>query len=139
MTIRALPAVRAAVPAARYAVAGVGPRRPQLEALVAELGLGDAVRLLGPVADPHLPALYNAADLYVGASRRHDLLVEGFGISLVEASACGLAVVGGRSGGVPDAVREGETGILVDPDDPAAIAAGINRLLVDDSLRQRLG
>ena len=86
-----------------------------------------------------LPALYSAADLYVGASRRHDLLAEGFGISLVEASACGLAVVGGRSGGVPDAVREGETGILVDPDDPNAVAAGINELLANPERRKELG
>ncbi|MGH7608254.1 MAG: glycosyltransferase family 4 protein [Gemmatimonadales bacterium] len=137
--IRALPAVRAAHPGARYAVAGVGDRRPQLERLVAELGLGDAVRFLGAVPDADLPALYNAVDLYVGASRRHELLVEGFGISLVEASACGLAVVGGRSGGVPDAVRDGETGILVDPDDPAAVAAGISALLADPALRRRYG
>jgi phosphatidylinositol alpha-1,6-mannosyltransferase len=137
--IKALPAVRAAHPGTRYAVAGVGERGPHLERLARELGLGDVVRFLGAVADADLPALYNAADLYVGASRRHDLLVEGFGISLVEASACGLAVVGGRSGGVPDAVREGETGILVDQDDPQAVAAGINRLLDDDALRQRLG
>ena len=137
--IKALPGVRAAHPAARYAVAGVGDRRPHFERLAAELGLGDVVRFLGAVPDAELPALYNAADLYVGASRRHDLLVEGFGISLVEASACGLAVVGGRSGGVPDAVRDGETGILVDPDDPRAVAAGINGLLADAALRQRLG
>jgi phosphatidylinositol alpha-1,6-mannosyltransferase len=93
------------------------------------------------VPDEELPALYNAADLYVGASRRHDLLVEGFGISLVEASASGLAVVGGRSGGVPDAVREGEgeTGLLVDPDDPRAVAAGITTLLADDERRRRMG
>ena len=137
--IKALPAVRAAHPGTRYAVAGVGDRGPHLEQLARDLGLGDAVRFLGAVPDADLPGLYNAADLYVGASRRHDLLAEGFGISLVEASACGLAVVGGRSGGVPDAVREGETGILVDPDDPAAVAAGINRLLADAPLRQQLG
>jgi glycosyltransferase involved in cell wall biosynthesis len=137
--IKALPAVRAAHPAARYAVAGVGDRRPQLERLVAELGLGDAVRFLGAVPDADLPALYNAADLYVGASRRHELLVEGFGISLVEASACGLAVVGGRSGGVPDAVREAETGILVDPDDPAAVAAGVTELLSNPERRKQFG
>jgi phosphatidylinositol alpha-1,6-mannosyltransferase len=137
--IKALPAVRAAHPGTRYAVAGVGDRGPHLEQLARDLGLGDAVRFLGAVPDADLPALYNAADLYVGASRRHDLLAEGFGISLVEASACGLAVVGGRSGGVPDAVREGETGILVDPDDPLAVAAGINTLLADAELRQRLG
>lgn len=137
--IRALPAVRAAFPGARYAVAGVGPRRPQFERLAGELGLGNAVRFLGPVPDEELPALYNAADLYVGASRRHALLAEGFGISLVEASASGLAVVGGRSGGVPDAVRDGETGVLVDPDDPQALAAGISTLLADDERRRRMG
>jgi phosphatidyl-myo-inositol dimannoside synthase len=138
-TIRALPAVRAAVPGTRYAVAGVGPRRPQLEALARELGLGDAVRFLGAVPDPDLPALYNAADLYVGASRRHDLLVEGFGISLVEASASGLAVVAGRSGGVPDAVRDGETGLLVDPETPEPVAAGIVALLRDGERRRAMG
>ena len=137
--IRALPAVRAAFPTVRYAVAGVGSRRPEFERLVATLGLGDAVRFLGFVADDELPALYNAADLYVGASRRYDLLAEGFGIALVEASACGLAVVAGDSGGVPDAVRDGETGLLVDPDDPAAVTAGITRLLGDPALRRRLG
>jgi phosphatidyl-myo-inositol dimannoside synthase len=137
--MKALPAIRAVHPTARYAVAGVGDRLPQLEQLRQDLGLGDAVRFLGAVPDEDLPALYNAADLYVGISRRHDLLVEGFGISLVEASACGLAVVGGRSGGVPDAVHEGETGILVDPDDPAAVAAGVNELLSDPERRKKLG
>lgn len=137
--IRAMPAIRAAHPGARYAVAGVGPRRAQLELLARETGVGDAVRFLGPVPDADLPALYNASDLYVGASRRHDLLVEGFGISLVEASASGLAVVGGRSGGVPDAVRDGETGVLVDPEHVEAVAAGVNRLLSDEPLRKQLG
>ena len=137
--MRALPAIRRAHPGTRYAVAGVGDRLPQLERLKDELGLGDAVRFLGAVPDQELPALYNAADLYVGVSRRHDLLAEGFGISLVEASACGLAVVGGRSGGVPDAVREGETGILVDPDDPSAVAAGVSELLANPERRKQLG
>ena len=137
--IRALPAVRRAAPATRYAVAGVGPRRAHFERLATELGVADAVRFLGAVSDDELPALYNAADLYVGASRRHDLLVEGFGISLVEASASGLAVVGGRSGGVPDAVRDGETGLLVDPEDPAAVGAGITTLLADADRRKKMG
>ncbi len=137
--IRALPAVRAAFPAVRYAVAGVGSRGPEYERLAAELGLEDAVKFLGFVADAELPAVYNAADLYVGASRRYDLLAEGFGIALVEASACGLAVVAGDSGGVADAVRDGETGILVDPNDPAAVAVGITRLLSDADVRRRMG
>lgn len=137
--IRALPAIRAAHPGVRYAVAGVGPRRAELERLAGQAGVRHAVKFLGFVADEELPALYNAADLYVGASRYHDLLAEGFGISLVEASASGIAVVGGRSGGVPDAVRDGETGLLVDPEDPAAVAAGIIRLLGDEPLRRRMG
>jgi phosphatidylinositol alpha-1,6-mannosyltransferase len=139
--IRARPAVRAALPAAppRYAVAGIGPHRARFERLAADLGVGDAVRFLGFVEDAELPALYNAVDLYVGASRRVELLAEGFGIALVEASACGVAVVGGRSGGVPDAVRDGETGILVDPDEPAAVAAGIVALLGDEAARRRMG
>jgi phosphatidyl-myo-inositol dimannoside synthase len=137
--LRALPAVRAAHPGVRYAVAGVGPRGPELERIAGEMGIRHAVEFLGFVPDDELPALYNAADLYVGVSRYHDLLVEGFGISLVEASASGVAVVGGRSGGVPDAVRDGETGILVEPEDPAAVAAGINRLLGDEALRKRMG
>jgi phosphatidylinositol alpha-1,6-mannosyltransferase len=137
--IEALPAVRAAHPTARYVVAGTGPRQTQLEQLATRLGLGDAVKFLGFVPDEALPALYNAVDLYVGASRYHELLVEGFGISLVEASASGIAVVGGRSGGVPDAVRDGETGILVDPEDRADVAAGITRLLGDEALRRRMG
>ena len=137
--IRALPAIRAAFPAARYAVAGIGSRRGALEALVAELGLGDAVRLLGFVPDDELPALYNAADVFVLVSRRYDLLVEGFGIAIVEASASGLPVIASRSGGIPEAVREGETGLLVNPDDAAVLAATAIRLLGDEGLRRRMG
>jgi phosphatidyl-myo-inositol dimannoside synthase len=137
--IRALPAVRAAYPTTRYVVAGIGAYGPYLERLVADLGLGDAVRFLGFVPDDELPALYNLASLFVMASRRHELLVEGFGISLLEASATGLAVIGGRTGGVPEAVRDGETGMLVNPDDSDAVAEGIKRLLGNKELRSQMG
>jgi glycosyltransferase involved in cell wall biosynthesis len=137
--IKAMAKVRAAHPTARYVVAGTGDRLSEYERLRNQLGLADAVRFLGAITDDELPALYNTADLYVGASRRVEGLVEGFGISLVEASACGLAVVGGRSGGVPDTVLDGETGILVDSDDPAAVAAGINELLSDPARCSQLG
>jgi phosphatidylinositol alpha-1,6-mannosyltransferase len=137
--IRALPAIRAAVPTIRYAVAGIGSRRSALEALARELGVEDAVRLLGFVGDEELPALYNAADVFVLASRRYDLLVEGFGIAIVEASASALPVIATRSGGIPEAVRDGETGVLVDPDNPAAVAAAAIRLLRDEALRRRMG
>jgi len=138
--IRALPAILAGAPDVRYAVAGTGPDRERLEQLAQELGVGDRVRFLGGVGDQDLPAFYNLASVYVGASRRAGRLgVEGFGISLVEASACGLPVVAGNSGGIPDAVRDGETGFLVPPEDPAALAGAISRLLADTELARRVG
>src|SRR5947207_1768944 len=112
----------------------------RLEKRAQQLRLGDRVRFLGGIGDQDLPAFYNLASLYVGASRRAERLgVEGFGISLVEASACGLPVVAGNSGGVPDAVRDGETGLLVPPEDPAALADAVCRVLGDRELAGRLG
>jgi phosphatidylinositol alpha-1,6-mannosyltransferase len=137
--IRALPAVRAVYPTVRYAVAGVGEARPYLERLVAELQLGDAVRFLGFVPETDLPALYNAADIFALVSRRYDLLVEGFGIAVMDASASGVPVVAGREAGLIDAVRDGETGLLVDPYCPTAVAEGLKRLLADAELRRRMG
>ncbi len=138
--IAALPAILARAPDVRYAVAGIGPDRERLEQLAHKLGLGDRVRFLGGVSDRELPALYNLASVYVGASRRAERLgVEGFGIALVEASACGRPVVAGNSGGIPDAVRDGETGFLVPPEEPAAFADAICRLLADPAAAQRMG
>ena len=138
--IEALPAILARAPDVRYAVAGVGPDRERLEKRAQQLRLSDRVRFLGGLGDRDLPAFYNLASVYVGASRRAERLgVEGFGISLVEASACGLPVVGGNSGGVPDAVRDGETGVLVPPEDPAAFADAICRLLSDPAAAKRMG
>jgi phosphatidylinositol alpha-1,6-mannosyltransferase len=138
--IKALPEVLERAPDVRYAVAGAGPERDRLEQLAHKTGVADRVRFLGEVGEPDLPALYNLATLYVAASRRAERIgVEGFGIALVEASGCGLPVVAGNSGGVPDAVRDGETGFLVPPEDPAAFAEAIGRVLADRALGERLG
>jgi phosphatidylinositol alpha-1,6-mannosyltransferase len=138
--IRALPAVVARFPDVHYAVAGSGAEREALEKLAHKGGVADHVRFLGGVAESDLPALYNVASVYVGASRIANRIgVEGFGISLVEASACGLPVVAGNSGGIPDAVRDGETGFLVPPEDPDALSDAIARLLADDDLAHRIG
>ena len=118
---------------------GEGGSQSQFEALAGKLGVGDRVRFLTGVPDRDLPALYNLAEVYLGVSRQAESMVEGFGISLVEASACGLPVIGGRSGGIPDTVKEGETGILVDPDSAQATAEGIRRILQDTALARRLG
>ena len=138
--LEALPAVVARAGEVGYIVAGNGPERERLAGLAEKLGVADRVRFLGEVADRDLPALYNLASVYVGASRRAEHIgVEGFGISLVEASACALPVVAGDSGGVADAVRDGETGFLVRPEDPAAFADAICRLLQDADLAKRIG
>src|SRR2546426_1942330 len=138
--IRALPAIVERAADVRYAVAGSGPEREHLEKLAHKTGVAERVRFLGEVGDRDLPALYNLATVYVGASRRAERIgVEGFGLALVEASACGLPVVAGNSGGVPDAVRDGETGFLVPAEDPAAFADAISRLLGDPGLARRVG
>lgn len=137
--LHALAELRTKHPDLRYAVVGSGSKLAELEALAVQLKVADRVRFLTGVTDDDLPAVYNSAELYLGASRQADSNVEGFGIALVEASACGVPVIGGRSGGVPDAVREGETGLLVDPTDAQAVAAAISTLLTDRSAAARLG
>jgi phosphatidylinositol alpha-1,6-mannosyltransferase len=108
--------------------------------MAAELGIGDAVRFVGSVPDADLPALYNLAQACLGVSRRADRSqVEGFGIALAEASACGLPVIAGRSGGLAEVVRDGETGLVVEPDDPDAVAAAVGRVFDDQLLSRRLG
>jgi len=140
MVLGALPAIIERAPDVHYAVAGKGRERERLKKLAHKMGVADRVWFLGDVSETDLPALYNLASVYVGASRRAERLgVEGFGISLVEASACGLPVVAGKSGGIPDAVRDGETGFLIPPEDPAAVADAVGRLLADAGLAGRVG
>jgi len=126
-------------PDLHYAVVGNGEEREALEQEARDLGLADRVRFLTEVPDRDLPALYNTAEIYLGVSRLMEQRVEGFGISLAEASACGIPVVAGRSGGIPEAVCDGETGILVDAERPDAVAEALRGLLADAALRRRLG
>jgi phosphatidylinositol alpha-1,6-mannosyltransferase len=139
LVIEALAKVRAAVPDAVYVIAGSGPDRERLERLAAERGLGDAVVFAGFVPDADLPEYYAAADCFVLASRQIGTDVEGAGNVTLEASASGRAVVAGRSGGTDEHVLEGETGYLVDPTDPGAIAARVAAILSDRALAERLG
>jgi phosphatidylinositol alpha-1,6-mannosyltransferase len=138
-SIRILAALGEEFPELRYAVVGTGVRRPELERLARELGVAGRVRFLTAVPDADLPALYNGAEIYLGLSRPVELMVEGFGIALTEAAACGLPVVGGSEGGIPDAMRDGETGLLVDARRPEPALAAVRRLLLDPALARRMG
>jgi phosphatidylinositol alpha-1,6-mannosyltransferase len=141
MVIQALPEILKAVPGTVYLVCGTGPYESGLRELAQSLGLGPHVIFLGEVAAERLPALYNLADLFVMPNRvsLRTRDTEGFGIVFLEANACEVPVIGGRSGGVPDAVADGETGLLVDGTDPHAIAGAVARILTESGLAARMG
>jgi phosphatidylinositol alpha-1,6-mannosyltransferase len=126
----------------QYIIVGQGDEEIRLRKMTQILGLENQVEFTGFISRNQLPSIYNSCDIYVMASReipgRLDL-IEGFGISFLEASASGLPVVAGNSGGVSDAVRNGKTGILVHPDNPEDIASAIKRLLTDNNLARRYG
>lgn len=137
--LRTLAVLAGEYPNLRYAVVGTGVKQPQLEALARDLGISERVRFLTSVPDADLPAIYNCAEIYLGLSRPAELLIEGFGIALTEASASGIPVVGGLAGGIPDAVRDGETGLLVDSTDLGRVIASVRSILADPELGCRLG
>lgn len=126
----------------RYIIVGEGEQEIRLRRMVQNLGLERQVIFAGFIPDSQLPDIYANSDIFVMASReipgRLDL-VEGFGISFLEASASGLPVVAGRSGGVPDAIRDGETGLLVNPNEPQDVARALHLLLTDNDLARKLG
>lgn len=137
--LHAVARLRDAYPDLGYLVAGSGDDLARLQELARELGVADRIRFLDRVPDRNLPALYNCAEIYLGVSRLMERRVEGFGISLVEASACAVPVIAGRSGGIPAAVRDGETGLLVDAESPDAVAQAIRGLLDDRAYAHQLG
>jgi len=99
-----------------YLIVGNGKKRKEYQKLAGELNIADHVRFVGNVPEAELPAVFNIANAYIGVSRRADgSRVEGFGVALAEASASGLPVIAGQSGGLAEAVNDGETGFVVNP------------------------
>jgi phosphatidylinositol alpha-1,6-mannosyltransferase len=141
MVIRALPYVRKYIPEVTYLIVGDGPCRTQLEILATAMGVRDYVIFAGQMPTEDLPAIYALSDVFIMPSRERRVAydVEGFGLVFLEASACAKPVVGGRSGGTPDAVVDGVTGLLVNPHDPEDIARALIRLLTDYDLASQLG
>lgn len=139
--ILAMPAILAEVPDAVLLIVGGGPYAGELKKLAADTGVLDSVRFTGPVPWEELPAHYGAGDVFAMPcrTRRGGLDVEGLGIVYLEASATGLPVVAGDSGGAPDAVLDGETGWVVRGGSAEESAERIVALLGDAELRRRMG
>ncbi len=140
MGIRAVAALRAEYPDLRYIIVGEGGEERRLRDLAQEIGVRDRVVFAGAMRDDELPEAYATSTIYLGASRVDlEVNAEGFGISFLEASASGLPVVAGDSGGVRSAVRDGETGVVVPPTDIDAITTALRGYLADDERRRATG
>jgi phosphatidylinositol alpha-1,6-mannosyltransferase len=141
MLVRALPLIQQRVPDAVVLIVGDGPMREELAHLARSLGVAADVVFAGAHPWAELPPFFAAGDVFCMPSRtrKAGFEVEGLGIVYLEASATGLPVVAGASGGAPDTVRQGETGFVVDGTSPTSIAARVGDLLLDAGLRERLG
>ena len=137
--IRAWPQVRAEVSDAVLLLVGDGPDAGDLRRLARRVGVSDEVLFTGPVPWPELPAYYDAGDVFAMPcrTRRAGLDVEGLGLVYLEASATGLPVIGGDSGGAPDAILDGESGYVVH--DVADTAARVIELLADPGRARAMG
>jgi phosphatidylinositol alpha-1,6-mannosyltransferase len=141
MLIRALPAIRRAVPDAVLLIVGGGPDRQRLATLAEQTGVAEDVVFTGTVPIAELPAHYAAGDVFAmpARTRGRGLDVEAFGLVYLEASATGLPVVAGRSGGAPETVRDGVTGCVVDGRQAGELAEAVTGLLADPERAAKLG
>lgn len=139
--LRSLPLIIKRFPGIIYRIVGEGPYEARLREIARELGLDGHVKFEGKVSDEELASIYEESDIFVMVSRsipeRGE--VEGFGIVYLEAGSFGKPVIGARSGGIPDAVLNGVTGVLVNPLDEKELADAVMRVLSDDVLAKRMG
>ena len=139
--IKAMPEVLQQFPKSKLLLVGTGNYQKRLEKLVRNLKVQDSVIFAGRVEHELLPDYYRLGDIFAAPcrSRYGGLEVEGLGIVYLEASACGVPVIAGKSGGAPDAVLDGKTGLLVNGRDHREVGAAVIKLLSDKPLRQKMG
>jgi phosphatidylinositol alpha-1,6-mannosyltransferase len=139
--VEAMPQILAAVPEAVLVLVGTGPHQKVIEKLARKHGVTDSIRFIGRVQYSDLPRHIHVGDIFAMPSRSRffGLEVEGLGIVYLEASACGLPVIAGNSGGAPDAVIDGETGLVVDGTDINDIAAAAIVLLRNPEKAKAMG
>jgi len=133
VALRAFARIVAEVPGVRFKIAGEGDDRSRLEQLARELGIGDRVDFVGFVSEAEKISLMQRARVLAYASRK-----EGWGLPVIEANACGTPAVASRVDGLRDAVRDGESGVLVPYGDAAAFGEALLRVLRDDAWHARL-
>jgi glycosyltransferase involved in cell wall biosynthesis len=134
VAIRAMALLPEGASAATLHVAGDGPERAALDSLARSSGLGDRVVFHGMMRPTDLAALLRRARAVVLPS-----VGEGYGLALVEGALCGAPPIGARSGGIPDVVEDGVTGLLFEPGDAPGLAAALGKLVADPGLARRLG
>lgn len=141
MLIRAFPAIRQRVHGAALVIVGGGPHRDELRRLAHSCGVYDHVVFTDGVPSEELPAHHAMADVFAMPCRTRGggLDVEGLGIVYLEASATGVPVVAGDSGGAPESVRDGETGLVVDGRDVGAVVTAVGDLLADPARAAAMG
>ena len=139
--IESIARLRAEFPDVHLLLVGEGPHRQRLESIARRLQVIDAITFVGRVDLEQLPLYLSIAEIFAMPSRDRlaGLEVEGLGIVYLEASSCALPVIVGRSGGAPDAVIDGETGLLVDGNDVDSIATACEQLLRDPSRARAMG
>lgn len=140
VSIRAVASARSRIPNLRYTIIGEGERRDDLERLAKELAVDDIVTFLGARPHDDVLAAFQDADVFLITGRvDREGQKEGQGVAPLEAAASGLPVIGARAGGLTEVVRDGETGILIEPEDFEAAATALVRLAADASLRREMG
>ena len=141
MLIRALPAIREQVDGAALVIVGGGPYLATLHRLARQVGITEHVTFTGGVPGAELPAHHAMADVFAMPCRTRGagLDVEGLGIVYLEASATGVPVVAGRSGGAPETVQDGVTGLVANGSDVDEIATAVAELLADPDRAAQMG
>lgn len=139
--VKAMPKILKKFPDVKLIFVGTGPHQKKIEQLIQRYNVSDSVRFIGRIPHEELPEYFALGDIFAMPSRSRffGLEVEGLGIVYLEASACGLPVIAGDSGGAPDAVISGETGIVVDGTSHEAIAHAAIELLSDKQRAEKMG
>jgi phosphatidylinositol alpha-1,6-mannosyltransferase len=137
--IRGLKHIRQAVPDVLYSIVGEGQERTALEELIQQEGMQHYVQLLGEIDDDRLVECYQQCDLFVLPNRQVKADIEGFGMVLLEAQACGKPVVAGDSGGTVETMQIPETGRIVSCEHPELLARTITELLKNNDMSARMG